>query len=86
MSKSNNPTENPLFQETLEEPLFCVSFHPEAAFYVKGFVDGRVTAASYDYEGNVNTIWTTKRHKGSCRALTYDQSGKRKFNNINVLF
>lgn len=70
----------PLFEETVDTPLFCVSFNPEGPFYVKGFVDGQVVASSYKVssngEGKVETLWSTKRHKGSCRALTYDQTGK----------
>lgn len=69
-----------LFKESLEEPLFCVSFSPVAANFVKGFADGRVTASSYDYEGNIKTLWTTKRHKGSCRAISYDFTGDCKYN------
>lgn len=75
-----------LFREKLDDFLFSLSFHPSEAFYVKGFADGRVTASSYDYEGKIKTVWTTKRHKGSCRALTYDHEGKCKQSHIFFTF
>lgn len=78
MSKTSNPIDKPLFEETLDDILFCLSFNPEGPYYVKGFVDGRVVASSYDSKGEVKELWSTKRHKGSCRALTYDQTGERK--------
>ncbi|VVT53395.1 uncharacterized protein SAPINGB_P003552 [Magnusiomyces paraingens] len=65
-----------LFTQKQDDFLFALSFHPSEPFFVKGFSDGTVTACSYDYKGEINNIWTTKRHKGSCRALTYDHEGK----------
>lgn len=65
-----------LFKEKISDPLFSLAFHPTKPYYVKGHSTGRVTATKYDEEGKMVDIWTTKRHKGSCRSIVYDYEGE----------
>lgn len=66
-----------LFKEKVSDSLFSLAFHPSAPYYIKGFSNGRVTATKYSEEtGKLEDIWTTKRHKGSCRSIVYDYSGE----------
>lgn len=66
-----------LISQEFDQPLFAVAFHPSSNEYVVGFVDGTVTAYTYDTKERLSTqAWTTKRHKDSCRAIGYDQTGK----------
>lgn len=65
----------------VDEPLFCMRFHPEKPQFLLGFATGRVSCYSYtpassDSHCVPELMWTTKRHKGSCRAIAYDQSGE----------
>lgn len=64
-----------LFREKFDDPLFSLAFHPSAPYYVKGMSTGRVTATKYDQDGNLEDLWTTKRHKGSCRGIVYNYEG-----------
>lgn len=60
-----------------EDPLFAIAFHPSEKHFVTGTSSGQLTANTYT-EGDsasANQAWTTKRHKSSCRAIVYDQSG-----------
>jgi len=58
-----------------DDPLFSVNFHPEKPEFVVGLATGRVTY--YEYAAGAPTeVWSTKRHKGSCRALAYTQTGE----------
>lgn len=60
-----------------EDPIFCLSFHPENPEFVLGFASGRLTCYSYKADGSSPQVkWTTKRHKRSCRAVTYTTDGK----------
>lgn len=38
--------------------------------------DGDTSVLSSDGKGMVDTIWKTRRHKGSCRCLAYGHDGK----------
>lgn len=72
----------PLFRQTFEDPLFSISFNPSANNYVIGLSTGQVAAYCYDIDGSTaqfTEAWSTKRHKESCRALTYDQPGEYVF-------
>jgi WD repeat-containing protein 55 len=68
-------TQTPLFRQNFEDPLFSVAFNPSASNYVVGLSSGQVSAYTFNNEG-FEEIWTTKRHKQSCRALGYDQDGQ----------
>lgn len=60
-----------------EDPVFCLSFHPEKPEFALGFASGRITCYSYKTDGSPSHIeWSTKRHKRSCRAVTYTTNGK----------
>ena len=66
-----------LFKEKISDSLFSLAFHPSAPYYVKGMSTGRVTATKYSEEdGKLEELWTTKRHKGSCRGIVYDYTGE----------
>lgn len=65
-----------LFKENINDLLFSLAFHPSEPYYVKGLSTGRVTATKYTDEGKLEDIWTTKRHKGSCRGIVYDYEGE----------
>lgn len=65
-----------LFKQSFEEPLFSIAFNPSASNYVTGLSTGHVAAYTYNNEGTFKEIWSTKRHKRSCRALGYDYSGE----------
>lgn len=67
-----------------ENPLFSVAFHPTEPQFVVGTATGWVSCYSYDSKqpnesGEVVPVekWTTKRHKGSCRAIVYNYEGTR---------
>lgn len=71
-----------LFREKFDDDslLFSLAFHPTKPYYAKGFSDGRVTTTKYtlnedDGTYTLETVWTTKRHKGSCRGLAYNYDG-----------
>lgn len=69
-----------LFQQDFEDDyLFSVAFHPSSNQFVTGTANGQVCAQTYDTEGSIVENWSTKRHKESCRALAYDQSGEYVF-------
>lgn len=64
----------------VDEPLFCMCFHPEKPQFLLGFATGQVLCYSYvplepSSECVPQLLWSTKRHKGSCRAIAYDESG-----------
>lgn len=66
-------------QQTFDDPLFALSFNPVAQSYVTGLSNGTVTAYRVnagDGDATPEQLWTTKRHKGSCRALIHDHSGE----------
>lgn len=71
----------PLFKLKFKDPIFGISFHPEEPRFVVGASTGEVTAYKYSVDpetGACNVpevVWTTKRHKGSCRALVYSEDG-----------
>lgn len=67
----------PLFDEKHDEAIFTAAFHPSKAQFVLGFVSGTVTAYSYSQrESEIEVLWSTRRHKGSCRSVLYTQDGK----------
>lgn len=65
----------PLWTLEPEDPIFAASFHPDKAQFVVGFATGNVTAFSYTYEDQPKELWSTKRHKSSCRVIGYTQDG-----------
>lgn len=67
----------PIFSLEFEDPLFCAAFHPEKNEFVLGLATGTVSAYSYTLDGqDPKVIWTTKRHKSSCRSIGYTQDGE----------
>jgi WD40 repeat protein len=68
------------FQQDFEDDyLFAVAFHPSSNQFITGTANGQVCAQTYDNEWSIVENWSTKRHKESCRALAYDQSGEYVF-------
>lgn len=66
-------------EQKFSDPLFAVSFSPVQQVYTTGLSNG--TVSTYRLEADAQTfqphqVWTTRRHKGSCRALIYDHSGE----------
>lgn len=69
-----------LLQQDFEDDyLFAVAFHPSTNQFITGTANGQVCAQTYDQDGSIVETWSTKRHKESCRALAYDQSGEYVF-------
>lgn len=67
----------PIFSLEFDDPLFCAAFHPEKNEFVLGFATGTVSAYRYTTDGqNPEVIWSTKRHKSSCRSIGYTQDGE----------
>lgn len=67
----------PIFELEFDDPLFCAAFHPEKNEFVLGFATGTVTCYKYERNGqDPSILWTTKRHKSSCRSIGYTQDGK----------
>lgn len=77
----------------LQSDVFATALHPEEPIISVGLSSGHVhTLRLPDAEGSVDgdssvlsngkgvleTLWQTKRHKGSCRCLAYTHDGKRK--------
>jgi hypothetical protein len=65
-----------LIEHEFDDELFCTAFHPETASFVTGHATGQLTAYNYTIGAEPVIAWTTKRHKASCRVVSYDQSGK----------
>lgn len=76
---------SPLTKIKFADPIFGISFHPEQPRFVVGSSTGTVTAYKYFVDPETATcaapevVWTTKRHKGSCRALIYSEDGTSVF-------
>lgn len=76
---------SPLTKLKFADPIFGISFHPEEPRFVVGSSTGTVTAYKYSVDPSTATcaapevVWTTKRHKGSCRALLYSEDGSSVF-------
>ncbi|ODQ67696.1 WD40 repeat-like protein [Nadsonia fulvescens var. elongata DSM 6958] len=79
---TEKPAHKSYLKYTYDDPLFGISFHPSANYFVSGLSTGQVLAHQYgddildkDDKPSVSTVWQTKRHKGSCRAVVFDRSG-----------
>lgn len=79
------PLQSDVFATALhpEEPIISVGLssghvHTLRLPHAEGSVDGDSSLLS-DGRSVLQTLWQTKRHKGSCRCLAYTHDGKRKF-------
>ena len=73
----------PLCSLPLPAELFALAVHPVSPLVALGFATGhvlldRLPSSSPDEndQGLIQTLWKTRRHKGSCRCLTFTSNGQ----------
>lgn len=67
----------------LDHDLFAQAIHPEEPIVAVGLASGHVqtyrlpggVTASESGFGHIDTVWKTRRHKGSCRTLGWSVDG-----------
>ena len=80
----------------LQAEIFATALHPTEPLITVGLSNGQVetlrvsptgdsndaadSSVLSDGRGLVDTVWKTRRHKGSCRCLSYSHDGKCKHN------
>lgn len=65
----------------LNAELFTQVLHPEKPLVTVGLASGHVHCfkipdGQEDGKGLVEEVWSTRRHKGSCRSLAYSHDGE----------
>ena len=71
----------------LPADVFTTALHPTAPLLTVGLSNGAVSTfrlpdpetSNLKGKGTIETAWTTKRHKGSCRCLAYSHDGATAF-------
>ena len=73
----------PLCALPLPAELFALAVHPASPLIALGFATGHVlldrlpsSSLSGNDQGLIQTLWKTRRHKGSCRCLTFNSNGQ----------
>lgn len=76
----------------LQSDIFATALHPCEALLAVGLASGHVEAfrlpgqnskdgrhsTSNDGKDTVESVWKTRRHKGSCRSLAFSHDGRGK--------
>ena len=73
----------PLCAFPLPAELFTLAIHPTESILALGLATGHVLldclpspSLSGDGQGLIQTLWKTRRHKGSCRCLVFSPDGR----------